>query len=157
MWGGMCSRTVPSIMVTTEASWVIYFEIINVLFFKGKSMASINYIYVNLLKQQQQQFWFVKSSQKILWHFLATETYVWDLHVWFDKAPLECRPVSAGSPWMEASSRHGSGSQRMLMGSQEWPPYRFLFLFEATGISYNINCENHVSLFWGRAYENHDS
>lgn len=36
MWGGICTRTVPSIMLTTEASWFIYFEIINVLFLKGK-------------------------------------------------------------------------------------------------------------------------
>lgn len=45
----------------------------------------------------------------------------------------------------------------MLMVSQEWPRYRFLIIFEAAGISYNISIENHVALFWGRAYEKHDS
>lgn len=48
---------------------------------------------------------------------------------------------------MEACSRHGSGTQRMLMVSQEWPPYGFLIIFEAAGISYNISSENHVALF----------
>lgn len=44
---------------------------------------------------------------------------------------------------MGACSRHGSGTQRMLVVSKEWPLLHFPPFFEAAGISYNTSSEKH--------------